>query len=182
MMNWDSMAVVGRIARAHGVKGQVIVNPETDFPDERFRPGAELFISRAGWVEPLTVTTVRFHRARPVIGVRGVDTMNDAGALAGLELRVPVEWLAPLPPDTFYRHDLVGCRVETPEGATIGVVKAVDGDASGSRLVIEAAGGDVLVPLALEICTTIDPAGRRIVITPPGGLLELNVRSDRHSG
>ena len=41
-MNWDEMAVVGRIARAHGIRGQVIVNPETDFPDERFQPGAEL--------------------------------------------------------------------------------------------------------------------------------------------
>ena len=41
------MAVVGRIARAHGIRGQVIVNPETDFPEERFQPGAELFVNRA---------------------------------------------------------------------------------------------------------------------------------------
>ena len=41
---WDEMALVGRIARAHGIRGQVIVNPETDFPEERFQPGAELFI------------------------------------------------------------------------------------------------------------------------------------------
>ena len=51
------MAVVGRIARAHGIRGQVIVNPETDFPEERFQPGAELFIERGGGVEPLTLTT-----------------------------------------------------------------------------------------------------------------------------
>ena len=42
------MALVGRIARAHGIRGQVIVNPETDFPDERFQPGAELFVQRRG--------------------------------------------------------------------------------------------------------------------------------------
>ena len=61
------MALVGRIARAHGLKGQVIVNLETDFPEARFQPGAELFVERGGQVEPLTVTTVRFHRERPAM-------------------------------------------------------------------------------------------------------------------
>src|SRR5881394_1585206 len=126
-MNWEEMAVVGRIARAHGIRGQVIVNPETDFPDERFRPGAELFVERGGRVEALTVTTARFHRERPVIGIAGVETMTDAETLSGLELRVPVERLAPLPSGTYYRHDLIGCRVETRDGRAIGVVKNVEG-------------------------------------------------------
>src|SRR5215471_18244340 len=90
-LNWSQMAVVGRIARAHGIRGQVILNVETDFPEERFQPGAELFIERAGRVEPIRVTTVRFHRDRPVIGLSGIETMNDAEALAGHELRVPAE-------------------------------------------------------------------------------------------
>src|ERR1700730_4822825 len=102
------MAVVGRIARAHGLRGQVIVNPETDFPDERFRPGAELFIERGGRIETLTVTTARFPRDRRVIGLEGGETMSDAQTLAGQELRVPIERLAALPPETFYRHDLIG--------------------------------------------------------------------------
>src|SRR5579872_5216434 len=119
------MAVVGRIARAHGIRGQVIVNPETDFPDERFKPGAELFVERGGRVEPLTLTTVRFHRDRPVIGIEGVATMDDAETLAGLELRVPVELLAALPADTFYHHDLIGCQVEMKDGRTVGTVSGV---------------------------------------------------------
>ena len=56
------MAVVGRIARAHGRLGQVIVNPDTDFPGERFHAGAELFVERDGDVRSLRVTSVRFHR------------------------------------------------------------------------------------------------------------------------
>src|SRR2546426_7904438 len=115
------MALVGRIARAHGIKGQVIVNLETDFPETRFRPGAEVFVNRAGRVEPLTMTTVRFQRERPVIGLRGVEDMSAASALAGSELRVPVEWLALLPDGTFYHHDLVGCSVETRAGDRVGV-------------------------------------------------------------
>jgi 16S rRNA processing protein RimM len=170
------MALVGWIARAHGIRGQVIVNPETDFPEERFQPGAELFVQRGGAVEALTVTTARFHRGRPVIGIAGVETMNDAAALAGQELRVPIERLAALPDGTFYRHDLIGCRVETRDGRTVGVVRDVEGTLTGSRLVVDGDAGEVLVPLVAPICTEIDAPGKRIVIDPPDGLLEANAR------
>jgi len=168
------MALVGRIARAHGIRGQVIVNPETDFPEDRFQPGAELFIERDGRIEALKVTSARFHGARPVIGIDGVETMNDAGTLAGRELRVPVERLAALPADTFYRHDLVGCVVETRDGTRIGPVTDVEGSMTGSRLVVDGAAGEVLIPLVAAICTVVDPGAKRIVIDPPAGLIEAN--------
>jgi 16S rRNA processing protein RimM len=168
------MAVVGRVARAHGIRGQVIVNLETDFPGERFQPGAELFIRRAGRIEPIQITTVRFQQDRPVIGIEGVEDMNGAAALAGSELRVPVDRLTALPRDTYYRHDLVGCVVETRDGRRLGEVSGVEGTLGGSRLVVDTSSGEVLVPMAAEICTTVDPAGKRIVIEPPEGLLDLN--------
>jgi 16S rRNA processing protein RimM len=173
-MDWDAMALVGRVARAHGIRGQVIVNPETDFPERRFTPGAELFVRRGGRIEPLRVTTVRFQNDRPVIGIDGVATMNQAETLAGCELRVPVETLAALPADTFYRHDLIGCRVETRDGAHVGVVRDVEGTMGGSRLIVDGARGEVQVPLATDICTTVDVGNKRIVIDPPDGLLDLN--------
>jgi 16S rRNA processing protein RimM len=171
------MALVGRVARAHGIRGQVIVNVETDFPHERFQPGAELFVRIGERVEPVTVTSVRFHRQRPVLGLRGVDDMNAAVALAGAELRVPVDRLVALPAGVFYRHDLVGCRVETAEGDPVGVVRDVEGSMGGSRLVVQTpAGADVLIPLAAAICAAIDTVGKRIVVAPPEGLLNLNAR------
>jgi 16S rRNA processing protein RimM len=170
------MALVGRIARAHGIRGQVIVNPETDFPEERFQPGAELFVERGGRVEALRITTARFQHERPVIGIEGVETMTDAEMFAGLELRVPIDQLAPLPRGTFYRHDLIGCRVETREGQVVGVVSDVEGTMAGSRLVVDAASGEVLIPLVAEICTVVDPGDKRIVIDPPVGLLDVNAR------
>jgi 16S rRNA processing protein RimM len=178
-LEWDEMAVVGRIARTHGNRGQVIVDVETDFPELRFRPGAELFIRRReNPPRPvaLTLTTVRFHRGRPILGFAGVEDMNDAEALAGLELRLPVDRLAPLPAGAFYRHDLVGCEVEMMSGERVGVVTAVEGTTGGSRLVVQGARGEILIPLAAEICTTIDPASKRIVVDPPEGLLELNAK------
>jgi 16S rRNA processing protein RimM len=168
------MAVVGRIARAHGIRGQVIVNVDTDFPQARFQPGAELFIDRAGRAEPIVLTTVRFQHERPVVGIAGVGTMTEAEAFAGYELRVPVDRLAPLPEGMIYRHRLIGCRVETREGLAVGVVRDVEGTPASTRLVVTAPEGDVLIPLVPAICTTIDPAAGRIVIDPPDGLLELN--------
>jgi len=173
-MDWNAMAVVGRIARAHGIRGQVIVNLETDFPDERFKPGATLYTERGGTLLPLTLTTVRFQNGRPVIGLQGVETMNEAEQLAGLQLRIPVDELTPLPEDTFYHHDLVGCEVVTTEGRTIGIVEGVEGTFGGSRLVVNGGRSEILIPLAKEICRTIDVAGKRIVVDPPEGLLDLN--------
>jgi 16S rRNA processing protein RimM len=171
---WEEMALVGRIARAHGIRGQVIVNPDSDFAGERFHPGAELFLEHGGVIEKIRITTARFHRDRPVIGIEGVETMDGAEALAGKELRVPIEQLIPLPSGTFYRHDLIGCRVETSAGQAVGVVEDVEGSTGGSRLVVRDANREILIPLASEICRTIDPAGKRIVVDPPDGLLDLN--------
>ena len=179
------MAVVGRIARAHGIRGQVIVNVETDFPRERFRPGAELFVNRTGspdGIEALVVTTVRFQQDRPVIAIGGVDDVNAAIKLAGAELRVPVDRLMPLPEGAFYRHDLIGCAIETRGGEPVGLVAGVEGSFTGSRLVVNTSRGELLVPLVEAICVVIDPAARRIVIDPPHGLLELNSRPELDLG
>jgi len=176
-VNWADMVVVGRIARAHGIRGQVIVDPDTDFPEERFQPGTELFIERGGKAEPLRLTTVRFHRERPILGVDGVATMNDAELLAGQELRVPRDRLAPLPAETFYRHELIGCAVFTVGGDRVGDVSGVEGTMTGSRLVVDGPKGEILIPMAAEICTAVDVAAKRIVIDAPEGLLELNERS-----
>jgi len=174
---WDEMALVGRVARVHGLRGQVIVNPETDFPVERFQPGSQVFVSRQGVVEALTIATARFHQNRPVIAFAGIDDVERAAVLAGAELRVPVADLPILPDGVFYHHHLVGCQVVTGSGAAVGVVRAVEGGAGGHRLVVESEGGDVLVPLAAAICTSIDVPAGRIVIEPPAGLLELNIKA-----
>lgn len=170
------MAVVGVVARPHGIRGHVFVNPETDFPEERFGVGQTLFALRDGAIEPFTVTAFRLQGVRPVIGLEGVTDMDAARELAGLEFRVPVDALVPLPDGMFYHHDLVGCVVRTVEGQEVGAVTAVDGDAGNTRLVVQNERGEVLIPLNLGICTEIDPKVKRIIIAPPEGLIELNER------
>ena len=169
----DDLILVGRVARAHGNKGQVIVNPDTDFPADRFVAGKTLIVEQAGRTGERRIASVRFQQGRPILALDGVETMNDAEALAGAELKVAGETLPPLPERTYYRHDLVGCEVRTPDGQSIGRVTGVEGPLERSLLAIARKGGEVLVPMVDGICVSVDPVGKTIVIDPPEGLLEL---------
>lgn len=169
----DELVLVGRIARTHGIRGDVLVNPETDFPEERFVEGRVLRLEMAGRSEPITIASVRFHQGRPLVGFAGVDTMDAAEALVGAELRMPEAEIPPLPAGTYYRHDLVGCEVTDTKGQTIGRVTSVDGPLEQSRLVIAGPRGEVMVPMVGGICVRVDPGAKVIVVDPPAGLLDL---------
>jgi 16S rRNA processing protein RimM len=170
----DDLLLVGRVARAHGNRGQVIVNPETDFADDRFRVGRVVQVGPEGRTVPRPIVSVRFHQGRPIVALEGVTTMNEAEALAGAGLWMSAAELEPLPPATFYRHDLVGCEVRRVSGESVGRVTAVEGTLERSRLVVQGSRGEMLVPLTAAICVSVDPAAREIVIDPPEGLLEIN--------
>lgn len=175
-MNWDDAILVGVVARTHGNRGEVIVNPETDFPEERFYAGAQLMTrQKDGSDATLEVATMRMHQGRPVILFKGIGTMDDAELLAGLELRVAEDESDAelLDAGEFFHRDLIGCAVVTESGDSIGEVTAVDGDRGQARLVVRSRRNEVLIPLAEAICT-VDLAARRITVRPPEGLLELN--------
>ena len=172
---WDDLVVVARIARPHGLRGEVVLNPETDFLEERFRPGHTFYVLDGAKTVTLVLRSAWFHRSRAVVGFEGLDRIEDVEALAGRELRIEAADLQPLPDGVFYHHQLVGCRVETAGGDAIGTVVKVDGAGDASRLVVDGGEGEVIIPLAVDICRTIDVAGRRIVIEAPEGLLDVNV-------
>lgn len=151
----------------------MIVNPETDFVADRFSEGNVLIVEQAGRQTERRIATVRFHQGRPIVALDGIETMNDAEALAGAELKMPASELPPLPAQTYYRHDLVGCEVRTKDGQTIGNVTDVEGTLERSRLVIARQGGEVMVPMVDAICISVDPVGKVIVVDPPEGLLDL---------
>ncbi len=179
--DWDAMISVGRIARPHGNAGRVVIDPDTDFAEDRFRVGNAVYVRPGGDVERLVLRDVRFHRGRPIVGFHGVSTMSGAEALASADVRMPAESLGRLPAGTFYHHELIGCRVETVAGRTVGVVASVEGGGEAHRLVVDDGSAEVQVPLTAPICVRVDPRERVIVVDPPEGLLELN-RSSRARG
>jgi 16S rRNA processing protein RimM len=168
----DDLFLVGRVARAHGNRGQVVVNLETDFPEERFVAGRVLHVGPEA--HPLRIVSVRFQQGRPVIALEGIDTMDAAESLAGAELKLPASERHQLRAGTFYHHELLDCQVRTRGGEEIGRVTAVEGPMDRSHLVVAGRNGDVLIPMAADICVMIDPVARTIVVDPPEGLLDLN--------
>ena len=176
MTNWDDAILVGVVARTHGNRGEVIVNAETDFPEERFYQGAQLMTrAKDGRLGTLEVSTMRMHQGRPVILFTGIGSMSDAELLAGTELRIAEDESDAelLEEGEFFHRDLIGCSVVTESGEPVGEVTAVEGDRGNSRLVVRSRRNEVMIPLADEICT-IDVANKRITVRPPEGLLELN--------
>lgn len=172
----DDLILVGRVARAHGIRGQVIVNPDTDFAEQRFRTGQSLLVGPGDAPTSRQIRDVRFHQGRPVIRFEGVDTMDAADALAGAEIWVEAGERDPLPDYTFYRDDLVGCDVVDRGGGSVGTVTAVEGTMDRSYLIVHGSRGEVMIPLRVEM-VTIDLPAKRITVDPPAGLLEVNERS-----
>jgi 16S rRNA processing protein RimM len=170
------MVLVGRIARPHGLRGHVIVNPETDFADERFAPGSQLWVRTDRGDEELTIAASRNQNGRPVIALEGYSSVEDVERLAGLELRVPEAALPVLDDGTYYHHQLVGCVVETVAGTRVGAVLRVDGGTTGTLLVVNGTRGEILIPFAADICVAVSVEAGRITVDPPEGLLELNDR------
>jgi 16S rRNA processing protein RimM len=172
----DDLLLVGRVARAHGIRGQVVVNPETDFIEDRFRIGKVLLVGPADRPREREIVESRVYRGRPIVRFAGIDTMNDAETLAGAELWLREHEIEPLPAGTFYRHDLVGCDVVDSHGARIGTVTGVEGSLERSYLVVDE---HMLIPLVSGICVAVDLATRSVTVDLPEGLTDLNRPSGR---
>lgn len=166
--------VVGRIGRPHGIRGAVTVECRTDEPEERFADGAALLVATRE--APLVVARSQWHSGRLLVEFEGVHDRTAAEALRGMLLEVErSDEERPGDPEEFYDSALVGCTVQTTQGARIGIVREVAHLPGQDLLVVGAEGIDdaeVLVPFVMAIVPEVDLGRRVIVIDPPPGLLE----------
>lgn len=191
------LVVVGRIGRAHGVRGDVSVEVRTDEPDRRFAVGSALRTSTsagparadAAVEQTLTVEGARWHSGRLLLHFEGVDDRTAAESLRGLLLQVEVDPSeVPVDPEEFYDHQLVGLTVVDRSGARVGrVVDVVHG--AQDLLVVDRApvpDGAVergaartetavpaMVPFVHALVPEVDLASGRLVVDLPDGLLDL---------
>jgi 16S rRNA processing protein RimM len=165
--------VVARIGRAHGIKGQVSVEVRTDEPELRLAPGAVLATDPAS-AGPLTVADGRVHSGRLLLSFAGVSDRNAAEALRGTLLIAEVDPAqTPDDPEEFYDHQLVGLDVVLADGTRVGELSAVlHLPAQDLLSVTRPDGTEALVPFVHEIVPEIDLERRRVVLTPPPGLLD----------
>lgn len=171
------MVVVGRIARPHGLRGEVLIQSETDYPDERFAEGSTLYALRGGTVTTLVVDRARVHAGRPLIGFEGLDSIEDVEPFGRGELRVPESALVPLPEGEYYWFQFVGAPVQTEAGDALGQVTRVEPNGGTGVLVVEGGAAEIQIPLTAALCPVLRPD--LIVVRPPEGLLELNAPSTR---
>jgi 16S rRNA processing protein RimM len=165
--------VVGRIGRAHGIKGAVGVEVRTDDPDLRFANGAQL-LTDPPERGPLTVDATRWHSGRLLARFKGVDDRTAAENLRGTLLVVEVdEAERPDDPDEFYDHQLVGLAVVTAAGAAVGeVVDVLHLPAQDVLVINRADGGEVLVPFVKELVPSVDLDAKSVTVDPRPGLLD----------
>ncbi len=166
--------VVGRIAKAHGIGGEVSVDVRTDDPDHRFADGAKLDTEPADR-GPLVVQATRWHSGRLLVRFAGVGDRSAAEALRGaLLVADSATSAASADDDEFWDHDLIGLDAVGADQALIGQVADVLHPPGSDLLVIRRPDGtEALVPFVAAMVPAVQLAARRIVITPPPGLLEL---------
>lgn len=170
--------VVGRIAKAHGVTGELVVDVRTDDPESRFVPGSLMRLkdSRRGSSREVVLESVRPHAGRLLVRLDGVNDRDGADALRGGLFIVDSADLPPIAdPDEFYDHQLEGLTVRTVDGHDVGVVTEVLHTAGAELLAVRAeSGAEILIPFVGAIVTSVSLADGVALIEPPEGLLDLD--------
>ncbi len=180
--------VVGRIGKAHGIRGEVSVELRTDEPERRFEIGATLSTeTQAGGVphgpgrpQTLTVGSTRWHQSRLLVTFTEIKDRTGAEAARGLILHTEVDAdETPEDPEEFYDHQLVGLAVVTAAGDPVGeLVEVVHGTAQDLLSVRARDGREILVPFVSELVPTVDLDGGQIVVEDRPGLLAPAVENE----
>lgn len=174
---------LARILRPWGRRGEVAAEILTDFPQRLAEMREAWLAGERTAPRRAKIVSCRIHLGQAIFHFEGVQTISEAEALRGFEVQVPLEERAPAGLGRYYIADLIGCQVWEENAATaLGTVQDVQRagqDKQGALpeawiLVVKAPAGELLIPLAAEICVRIDTTARRIEVRLPEGLRELN--------
>ncbi len=168
---------VGRLVKAHGLKGALKLELYTDDPDGRFVPGA-VFTLQVPEASPwhgktVTVREFRWMNSHPVVFLDGIDDREDAESIVRAILWIDQDEDAAPEDDAWSDHQLVGLDV-VRDGVSVGRVVRVDHFPAQDLLIVRPTGGsgEMLVPFVSAIVPEVDVARGRVVVTPPPGLFE----------
>ena len=162
---------IGEVVGVFGVRGELKVQPLTDFP-ERFARTETVYVGE-GRV-PHRVRAARPHKRLMLVSLDGIDDPETGAKLRGARLFIPEAQITPLPEDQFYLHDVIGLRVRHVDGRPLGVVSDVLTAAGNDLFVVREpeSGREVLLPAVKAFVKRIDLAGGEIVVDPIPGLFD----------
>jgi 16S rRNA processing protein RimM len=169
----EDLVVVGRLARPHGLRGEMSVEVLTDFP-ERFVPGLAVVASDVPGIRrrDLVVSAVRVNGERLLLTFEGVSSRTAADELRGLDIAVPRGQEVSRPPGYVYHFDIEGCRAVDRSGRELGVVTGLAEVGGRSLLELRTPAGERQVPFVEPIVVSVDIERRLVVLDPPSGLLD----------
>ena len=166
------LLIVGRIGRVHGVRGEVTVEVRTDSPEERFEVGTTIATDPPKF-GPLTITGQRWHNGILLLTFDGISDRGAAEKIKNVLLMADVD-IAESDADEFHVQLLIGSTIELIDGTVLGTIDDVLTTKGQNLLSYMPGGKQVLIPFVKAIVPTVDIAGRKVVITPPEGLLDEN--------
>ncbi len=170
-MDNSSLVPIGKVGKTHGVRGAVKVHPYGETLEE-LEVGEKLTaISSDGRVSlELTLTGSRPQQRVWICEFDEINDMAQAQALTGSELFVPRDRLRPLPEGEYYHFQLIGLTVETPEGESLGVLRAILETGSNDVYVVDCDGRELLLPAIEDVVREVDLPNRKIVVVIPEGI------------
>lgn len=161
----EELLAVGRIARAHGIRGEVSIEPLSEV-EARFEPGSILHLEDG---RSLTVAAARRHQQRLLVRFEEVADRNAAEALRGSVLVVPVEQAPPAPDEGFWIHQVVGLEVVTEDGRSLGRIREVQGNPANDLWVVD---DGTLIPAIRDVVADVDLEAGRVTIREVPGLID----------
>jgi len=168
----SELVAIAKIVRARGLRGEVVAELLTDFP-ERFEGLEEVTVVFGnGDRQVLKIERFFFQKNRIVLKFADVDSIETAETLRDTEVCVDETEAIELEEDEYFDWELEGCAVETIEGEKVGTVRELMRTGGTEVLVIDGAEKELMIPFAEAICVEVDVEGKRIVVDPPEGLFE----------
>ncbi len=168
----SELVAIARIVRTRGLRGEVVADVLTDFP-ERFDGLADVSaILPDGTTRELKIERYFFQKDRIVLKFIGIDSIDAGERLRNAEICIDESEAVELEDDEYFDWELEGCRVVTVEGEMLGTVREVMRTGGTEVLLIDGAEKELMIPFAEAICTDVDIDAKQIVVDPPEGLLE----------
>lgn len=168
----SELVAIAKIVRTRGLRGEVVADVLTDFPErfDRLENVTAVFVN--GDRRELKIERFFFQKDRIVLKFSGFDSIESGEVLRNAEICIDEADAVELEDDEYFDWELEGCSVETVEGEKLGIVREVMRTGGTEVLLIDGAERELMIPFAEAICIEVDVEGKRIIVDPPEGLLE----------
>jgi 16S rRNA processing protein RimM len=163
----EQLVAVGRVLRPHGVRGDLLLQAITDFP-ERLSEVDTVYVGEAA--EPHPLQGARLHRNQLLLHLADCHDRDCAEAYRGQLIQIRVDSVPPLPKGRYYHHEVLGLEVVTDEGETLGPVADILETGANDVWVVRAEGGEILLPAIKSVILKVDVAEGRVTVHLMDGL------------